>query len=198
MDFNLPSNWWVSLLQKTEFAVLVLGFEKLGLGLDNCGRKTKNAYCRIYSLWVEWGLRSDSCRDLWTMLAVSHERKLRWKCCIDTIGKIWTEKRLRTKFRIHHGKTETQSDLRGSSAQHPVRRGSFIVLAPTCQQLRGSFGRGCPDNQCSTCREGRPRSWSESLWVVADQVRDANVGRVEQELVLVLGRRTWRGRGSFG
>ncbi len=51
MDFNLTSNWWVSLLQKIEFAVLVLGFEKLGLGLDNCGRTTKNAYCRIYILW---------------------------------------------------------------------------------------------------------------------------------------------------
>jgi hypothetical protein len=53
VDFNLPSNSWVSLLQKSEFAVLVLGFEKLGLGLDNCGRTTKNAYyCRIYSLWA--------------------------------------------------------------------------------------------------------------------------------------------------
>jgi hypothetical protein len=31
----------------------VLGFENLGLGLDNCGRTTKNAYCRIYSLWVD-------------------------------------------------------------------------------------------------------------------------------------------------
>ncbi len=53
VDFNLPSNWWVSLLQKSEFAVLVLGFEKLGLGLDNCGRTTKNAYCRIYSLCTQ-------------------------------------------------------------------------------------------------------------------------------------------------
>jgi hypothetical protein len=53
VDFNLPSNWWVSLLQKSEFAVLVLGFEKLGLELDNCGRTTKNAYCRIYSLCCE-------------------------------------------------------------------------------------------------------------------------------------------------
>ncbi len=40
----------LSKLQKSEFAVLVLGFEKLGLELDNCGRTTKNAYCRIYSL----------------------------------------------------------------------------------------------------------------------------------------------------
>jgi hypothetical protein len=51
VDSNLPSNWWVSLLQKSEFAVLFLGFEKLGLELDNCGWTTKNAYCRIYSLW---------------------------------------------------------------------------------------------------------------------------------------------------
>jgi hypothetical protein len=29
----------------------ILGFEKLGLGLDNCGRTTINAYCPIYSLW---------------------------------------------------------------------------------------------------------------------------------------------------
>jgi hypothetical protein len=36
-DFNLPSNWWDGLLQTPEFAVLVLGFEKLGLELDNCG-----------------------------------------------------------------------------------------------------------------------------------------------------------------
>jgi hypothetical protein len=50
-DFNHPSNWWVSLFQKSEFAVVLLGFEKLGLELDNCGRTTKNAYCRIYSLW---------------------------------------------------------------------------------------------------------------------------------------------------
>jgi hypothetical protein len=30
VGFNLPRNWWVSRLQKSEFAVLVLGFEKLG------------------------------------------------------------------------------------------------------------------------------------------------------------------------
>jgi hypothetical protein len=52
VDFYLPSNWRVSLLQKFEFAVLVVGFEKLGLELDDRGRTTKNAYCRIYSLWV--------------------------------------------------------------------------------------------------------------------------------------------------
>ncbi len=40
----------LSLLQKSEFAVLDLGFEMLGLGLDSRGRTTKNAYCRIYSL----------------------------------------------------------------------------------------------------------------------------------------------------
>ncbi len=39
-----------SQLQKSDFAVLVLGFEKLGYELDNCGRTTKNAYCRICSL----------------------------------------------------------------------------------------------------------------------------------------------------
>ncbi len=50
MDFNLPSNSWVSQLQKSDFAVLDLGFEMLGLGLDNRGRTTKNAYRRIYSL----------------------------------------------------------------------------------------------------------------------------------------------------
>ncbi len=38
------------MLQKSEFAVQVLGFEKLGLELDNCGLTTKNVYCRIYSL----------------------------------------------------------------------------------------------------------------------------------------------------
>jgi hypothetical protein len=52
VDSNLSSNWWVSQLQKSEFAVLVPGFEKLGLGLDNCGWTTKNVYCRMYSLWV--------------------------------------------------------------------------------------------------------------------------------------------------
>ncbi len=41
MDLNLPSNSLVSLLRKSEFSVLLLGFEKLGLGLDNCGRTTK-------------------------------------------------------------------------------------------------------------------------------------------------------------
>ncbi len=50
VDFNLPSHSWVSQIQKSEFAVLVLGFEKLELELDNCGRTTKNANCRIYSL----------------------------------------------------------------------------------------------------------------------------------------------------
>ncbi len=50
VNFYSPSNWWVSLLQKSELAVRVLGLEKLGLGLDNCGRTTKNAYCRIYGL----------------------------------------------------------------------------------------------------------------------------------------------------
>jgi hypothetical protein len=39
------------MLQKSEFAVQLLGFEKLGLELDNCERTTKNAYCCIYSLW---------------------------------------------------------------------------------------------------------------------------------------------------
>jgi hypothetical protein len=37
VDFILPSNWWVSLLQKSEFADLIVGFEKLGLELDNPG-----------------------------------------------------------------------------------------------------------------------------------------------------------------
>jgi hypothetical protein len=49
VTFNLPSNSLVSLLKKSEFAAQILGFEKLGLGLDNCGRTTKNAYCPI--LW---------------------------------------------------------------------------------------------------------------------------------------------------
>ncbi len=53
MNFNLPSNSWVNLLQKSEFAAQILGFEKLGLGLDNCGRTTKNAYCPIYSLCTQ-------------------------------------------------------------------------------------------------------------------------------------------------
>jgi hypothetical protein len=53
VDFNIPSNCWVSQLKKSEIAVLVLGFEKLGLELDNCGRTTKNAYCHIYSPWLE-------------------------------------------------------------------------------------------------------------------------------------------------
>jgi hypothetical protein len=53
VDFNLPSNSWVSLPQKTEFAVLFLGFEKLVLELDNCGGQPKPPiYCHIYSLWV--------------------------------------------------------------------------------------------------------------------------------------------------
>ncbi len=52
VDFNLLSNCWVSQLGKSEFAVLVLSFEKLRLELDNCGRTTKNAYCRIYSLCI--------------------------------------------------------------------------------------------------------------------------------------------------
>jgi hypothetical protein len=55
VDFNLPSNWWVSQLQKSEFTVLVLGFESLGFELDNCGRTTKNAYCRIYRPWLWYG-----------------------------------------------------------------------------------------------------------------------------------------------
>ncbi len=54
-SFKLASNSWVSLLQKSEFAAQILRFEKLGLGLDNCGRTTKNAYCPIYSL----------CHSLW-------------------------------------------------------------------------------------------------------------------------------------
>ncbi len=47
VDFNLPSNRLVSLLQKSEFAVLLLRFEKLGLELDNRGPATKNAQCRM-------------------------------------------------------------------------------------------------------------------------------------------------------
>jgi hypothetical protein len=35
---------------KSKFAAQILDFEELGLGLDNCGRTTKNAYCHIYSL----------------------------------------------------------------------------------------------------------------------------------------------------
>jgi hypothetical protein len=51
VDFNLPSNWWISQHQQSKFAVLVLGFEKLGLKLDNCGWTTRNAYCRIYIVY---------------------------------------------------------------------------------------------------------------------------------------------------
>ncbi len=40
----------ISQLQKSDFAVLVPGFEKLGLALDNCGRTTNTAYCRIFNL----------------------------------------------------------------------------------------------------------------------------------------------------
>ncbi len=43
-DFNLPRNQWVSLLQKSKFAVLVLGFEKLGLQLDNFGQNRLLSY----------------------------------------------------------------------------------------------------------------------------------------------------------
>ncbi len=59
-EFGRPwcVNSWVSLLQKSEFAAQILGFEKLGLGLDNCGQTTKNAYCPIYSLWF---LLTDYC-----------------------------------------------------------------------------------------------------------------------------------------
>ncbi len=32
VDFNIPSNWRVSQLQKSKFAVLVSGFEKVGVG----------------------------------------------------------------------------------------------------------------------------------------------------------------------
>jgi hypothetical protein len=53
VNFNLWSNSWVNLLQKSEFAAQILGFEKLGFGLDNCGRTTKNANCHIHSLWCE-------------------------------------------------------------------------------------------------------------------------------------------------
>ncbi len=55
-----PRNWWVSQLQKSKFAVLDLGFENLGLGLDNCGRTTKNAYRRIYSPWIQQAWNVDA------------------------------------------------------------------------------------------------------------------------------------------
>ncbi len=58
VDFTLPSNCWVSQLHKSEFAVL--GFEKLGLELDNCGRTTNNAYCRIYSLCFQYWVLTDA------------------------------------------------------------------------------------------------------------------------------------------
>jgi hypothetical protein len=38
--------------KKSEFAGLILDFEKLGLELDNHGRTTKNYHHRIYGLWV--------------------------------------------------------------------------------------------------------------------------------------------------
>jgi hypothetical protein len=57
---------WISIFQaidelvcfkKSKFAVLDLGFEMLGLGLDNRGRTTKNAYRRIYSPWSRQAVR---------------------------------------------------------------------------------------------------------------------------------------------
>ncbi len=63
---------WISIFQeidelvcskKTEFAVLFLGFEKLGLEIDNCGRTTENAYCRIYSLWFDIQLIDYKCEN---------------------------------------------------------------------------------------------------------------------------------------
>ncbi len=44
--------------KKSKFAVLVLGFEKLVLELDNCGQTTENAYRLIYSLWSDVGRHS--------------------------------------------------------------------------------------------------------------------------------------------
>jgi hypothetical protein len=38
----------ISFIQKSEFGVLDLGFDTLGLGLDNRGRTTENAYRHIY------------------------------------------------------------------------------------------------------------------------------------------------------
>jgi hypothetical protein len=52
VNFNLASNWWVSQLEKFEFAVLVTCFEKLALRLETCGRTTENAYFCIYSLCI--------------------------------------------------------------------------------------------------------------------------------------------------
>ncbi len=75
MDFNLPSNWWVSQIQKSEFAVL--GFEKLGLGLDNCKRTTKNAYCHIYSLWFR---QHCSVTLLWMFYSRGTEFKVESDC----------------------------------------------------------------------------------------------------------------------
>jgi hypothetical protein len=66
VDFNLLSNWRVSLPQKSEFAVLVLDFEKLGLGLENCGRTTKNAYCHIYSLCSQHSEADEHFQRTWT------------------------------------------------------------------------------------------------------------------------------------
>jgi hypothetical protein len=82
VDFNLPSNWWVSQLQKSKFAVLDLGFEMLGLGLDNRGRTTKNAYCRIYSLWLIHG---------WKMSTSKPSRRVSYSmmvCAMAAIGYI--------------------------------------------------------------------------------------------------------------
>ncbi len=53
VDINFPGNWWVSQLQNSKFSVLLLGFQTLGLELDNRGRTTENDYHRIYSLWFK-------------------------------------------------------------------------------------------------------------------------------------------------
>jgi hypothetical protein len=77
VDFNLPSNWWVSQLQISEFAILVLGFEKLGLELDNCGQTTKKRLLsHLYSmvnpisvlfLGACWTVQSQIWQTVWSL-----------------------------------------------------------------------------------------------------------------------------------
>ncbi len=78
VDFNLPSNWGVSHLHKSKFAVLDLGFEMMGLGLDNRGRTTKNAYRRIYSLWINLPLLKILYFHLYYTFPVDLSLRLAW------------------------------------------------------------------------------------------------------------------------
>ncbi len=165
VDFELSSNWRVSLLlsldawaqawrrwwfliswfQKLKFALLLLGFEKLGLELDSNGWTTGNAHRHIFSLWSflgpQAGKRRGSCarssKKKWERTSRARRRRRTRSTC-RTCGCCAARTRCRTATR---GRPFSPSTTGTAAPRSPSTAPTFspTFSAPTRSFFRGSL-----------------------------------------------------------